>query len=305
MICLHCGAEIDDNFVYCSKCGKLTKETNKKENIETQNYNLSTTNKIAEEKNENNYIYHNNSEIKHGDLIQVIDNRRNKVIAQGEVRFIKNNYYSQTLNKEDRFTKDKFLLSVDNKYFFKLDDANYTVKKLQVFIDEDFIRQTYSLGHWSRYRKLDHNNTNVYVENTFLELDKEVKNIVHTLNCFSPYMSTSGSCSGHGTSPAWIVLNFKKPQTLNDFMDILEPYINKIDLSTSKTVASKKAMFRGKPFFSRDIVMRLTTKEIGEPAYKILNDFDKYLTSIIRMNNRQNDILDQLITKKKMQLSNK
>lgn len=304
MICLHCGAEIDDNLIYCEKCGTLTKEATKKEINDTQTHNMFETNKTAKKNSEAICIYHNDSEIKHGDLIQVIDNRCNKVIAQGEVRFIKNNYYSQTLNKEDRFTKNKFLLSVDNKYFFKLDDADYTVKKLKIFVDEDFIKQNYALGYWSDYRRLDHINTKVYVENTFLELDKEVKDIVHTLNCFSPYMSTSGSCSGHGTSPAWIVLNFKKPQTLNDFMDILEPYTNKIDLSTSKTVASKKAMFRGKPFFSRDIVMRLTTKEIGEPAYKILNDFDKYLTSIIKMNNRQNDILDQLISKKKEQLNN-
>ena len=109
-------------------------------------------------------------------------------------------------------------------------------------------------------------------------------------------MATTGSCCGHGVSRAWISMRFEDPRTLNDFINIFEPYKYKIDLTTEEKLHPHADRFNGKPYFPRYTEMSLYTKEIGEPAYLILDELDEYLKRIIDVRTKSYDILDEMIT---------
>lgn len=298
MNCPNCNAKIESNFIYCCQCGAKIDTINKTENNESPN-------STAENKKDAASANKGNKRITSEDLIQVIDNKHNKVIAKGQACYQKIIGPSPDSVKSKKFvnlTKDKRLISIDNKHFFKLDDSNYRVEKLEPFVATDFIEQNYTTGKWSEYKNLNRDEINVFMENTVQELDKEVENIVHTLNRFSPYMSTIGSCSGHGEMVAWVSLGFSNSQALIDFLNAFEPYKSKLSLFADNRSFPHRFLFYEMPFFPRDVTLRLETKDIGQSAWEILDDFDKYLKKIIKLRNRSNNTLDELITRKKIQI---
>ena len=163
-------------------------------------------------------------------------------------------------------------------------------------MDENFIEDNYIMADWNKYNKTDRKDFKIYKENTISELDEEVKSIVNTLNLFSPHLQTSGSCSGHKKYPAWISIRIGNSRTFNDFITIFEPFKYSIDLTTSKTLHQPREHFCGKPNFPREMSLMIKTKETGEPAYKALDEFDKYLNRIIALRRKTDEFLDDIIT---------
>ena len=249
----------------------------------------------------NDHCVHNNCRISVLDFIQVVDNKTKKIIIQGQVQNEK--AFAPTTNSKTgkKLEDTERLLSVDEKYFFKLNDSRYTVYKLDKdFIDEDFIKKEYNINSWDSYDEVTRNEFNMFRENTLLELDNEVDSVVHTLNEFSPYLSTTGSCSGHDIGPAWITMRIYNSRTLIDFINILIPYKHKLVFTTEEKQCEYGASFNEKPFFPRNIEMSLRTKEIGKPAYRTLDDFDNYLKKIIALRDNSYASIDEAIRREKV-----
>lgn len=242
-----------------------------------------------------------------GDFIRVVDNKEQKVIVQGQVHFEKVRV-PPIPNLEDsteliELTGDRKLVSIDNEYFFKLDDDAYTVEKLDVnFLDEDYVKQNYRVEKWSEYRDVTRDCFNLYRENTINELDEGVENIVGALNEFSPSLVTTGSCSGHKLKPAWVSFRIEDARTLNDFLNFFEPYKDRLDVTTEEKLYTHRASFRGVPFFPRHMEMTLRTTEIGEDAWRTLDEFAAYLRKVIDLRNKSNALLEDMMTQEKMYL---
>ena len=290
LICKYCGAKIDDTFRFCCQCGRATdKSMDNKNDPEKSRTNQNRISDFG--------IYKNDSQVKLGDFIQVIDKKNDKVVIQGLVQFHKVNSSSFSASSSNELSNNQKLFSVDNKYFFKLDDDAYAVKILDpLFVDEHFIEENYIMADWYKYNKTDRKDFKMYKENTISELDEEVKSIVNTLNLFSPHLATSGSCSGHDKNPAWISIRIDNSRTFNDFINIFEPFKYSIDLTTSQMLNQPRNHFCGKPFFPREIALMIKTKEIGEPAYEILDEFDEYLKRIIGLRRKTDEFMDDIIT---------
>ena len=303
MNCPSCNVKIGKHFIYCSQCGckigtaDASRETPPPSETDTKN---------LENQKDDSHASKNERRVSTESLIQVVDNKCNKVIAKGQACFQKINGPSSDdsirLNKVSRLANDKKLVSIDNKYFFKLDDCNYRVEVIEPFVDSAFIDQNYTTGKWNKYGETNRNDINVYIEHNVQELDKEVQNIVHTLNRFSPHVQTIGSCSGHGELCAWVTLGFSSSRALTDFFNIFEPYKSKMNLTTDERFSVKRNSFYEEPFYPTDVAVKLQTKEVGQSAYEVLDDFDKYLKKIIKLRNRSNNTLDELIERKKEQI---
>lgn len=133
----------------------------------------------------NDCCVHNADQIKVSDFVQVVDNETNKIVIQGLVQNEKAYGPTTTPRKTDELVGDKKLFSIDNEYYFKLDDTSYTVNKLDShYINEDFIRQNYKLNSWRRYDERSRNSSNLFIDNTIMELDKEVESIVESIPKF-------------------------------------------------------------------------------------------------------------------------
>ena len=237
--------------------------------------------------------------IRTGDFIQVIDNKTGKVIIQGEIKY-KKIFDKDNHEKTYELEWEECLYSIDNKYFFKVDDEKYSVKKLnQFFVDENFIEENYSLTKWKAYSGDKRKNTNMFIENPVSGLDKEVEGIVHTLNSFSPSVQTIGSCSGHGKISPWISLIFSDSSELNNFLDIFEAYKSKMDLTTDPGQKVEDCSFNGKTFFPKPTTLNLVARGKGEPAYETLDSFDRYLKRAIRLRERSNELLEEFVNQER------
>ena len=235
-------------------------------------------------------VYTRNDKIEPGDFVQVIDNSSGRVIIQGEVIGLK--LFSKPGKKLGNRER---LFSIDDKHFFKLDDAAYTVKRLNAhYVNEDFIYSNYKLAPWRRYNHVKRDEVNLFRENSIDELDAEVVNVVRVLNNFSPYMSTVGSCSGHGKHIAWVTIRFEDMLTINDFLNVFVPYSSMLDVTTDACVGTIFHHFSGN-VFPGDVEMRLKTKEVGEPGWQALDEFAEYLERIIDIRNRSNNLLHKTI----------
>lgn len=96
-------------------------------------------------------------------------------------------------------------------------------------------------------------------------------------------------------------MQFDNTRAIEDFLNIFEPYKSKMCVSTSSDIAVETEMFQENAFFPNHIVMRLATKDIGQPAYKTIDDFDEYLRHIIDFRNKTFDSLDKIISNEKEQ----
>ena len=238
----------------------------------------------------------NEEKIYPGDFVQVIDNRTQNVIIQGQIRDEKPMPPGNLHNKTLKFSDEEILYTVDDKYFFKLDDDKYTVKKFpKTFVDSEFLRQNYAFLSWVRYSPDTRKDFNLFVEHGMDELDKEVVRIVRVLNRFSMEMKTVGSCCGHGKSVSWITLQFNSSRALEDFLNIFQPFNKKMSLTTDKRTVSSGELFLGNPYFPYCMVLELRTNEIGDEAYKVLNEFADYIEKIIDVRNKAFKQLDEII----------
>lgn len=231
-----------------------------------------------------------------GDFVQVVDKASNEVIIQGTVKYEKVNGPSKSSDRINELSGNKRLMSIDNKYFFKLDDDAYFVNKIHPFyINDNFIRQNYHLNTWKNYNGEPRDAVRMWIENPITDLDKEVKGAVLALNRFSPYMSTTTSCSGHDVTSAFIRVRFENESTLTDFLNVFEPFKWKMDISTEDKSYTHKMQFLDRPFFPRHIELCLRTKGIGEEAYKTLEEFDEYLSRVIDFRNKTYESLENMI----------
>ncbi len=243
----------------------------------------------------NSCVFAKNQEIGQGDIVQVIDNLSGRTIIQGEVTGLKD-----SVTSEKRFNDHEKLFSIDDKHFFKLDDDAYTIKKLDTpYVDEDYICANYKMAPWHHYNNVKREEVNFFRENSVDELDKEVEDVIRALNKFSPYMLTTGSCSGHGEEQAWVTIRFKDLLTINDFLNVLTPYNSKLDLTTDANINTVPPHFAGNAIFPRDVDMQLKTKEVGKPAWRALDEFTEYLYTIIDLRKRFWNLQNKLINRER------
>ena len=93
--------------------------------------------------------------------------------------------------------KDSLVLTTD--CFFRLDDDAYEVIKLESpYVDELFICNNHKVLPWGQSGDVQRGEVDFFREYSIDELDREVVKVVYFLNEFSPFMKTTGSCSGHG-----------------------------------------------------------------------------------------------------------
>lgn len=152
-----------------------------------------------------------------GDYVQVIDNAKREVVFQGLVTNIKVQCHNDDDSETDELEENERMFSIDDKYFFKLDDAKYTVVKLaKNFVNKEFIRKNYTVQSWGSCCDVNRDDIDIFIEHSIDELDEEVKSIVNTLNKFSMNMKTTGSCSGHGKGYAWVTILFNNSRVLED-----------------------------------------------------------------------------------------
>lgn len=291
MICDNCGANIKETDKFCSQCG-----TANSTKINTQ-INSAGNVRIG------NFVFYDvgASPIKPGDYVQVVDNASQKVVMQGIVSCEKIQCPDGKGNSIE-LSDDEKILTLDDSYFFKLDDDRYTVRRLpENFIDKNFIRKNYAIKSWRSCTTTGCGDANMFIEHTINELDKEVESIVHTLNRFSLHMRTTGSCSGHDKRHAWVNLQFKNTRALEDFMCVFEPFKSKMSVTFENDIAVPTEMFQGNAFFPNHLVMRLVTRAKGDPAYKTIDEFDAYLNRVIDFRNRTFASLDEIIANEKEQ----
>lgn len=237
------------------------------------------------------------------DFVQVIDNKTNEIIFQGAIVYEKSRISSEHGTGLRELAENEKLYSLDNKYFFKVDDSNYTVKKLDSgFVNNDFIEHNYQICDWNKFDYSKRENVNIYKENTILELDKEVIPIVAALNKFSPDLYTTGSCSGHDKEPAWVSVTILNSRALFDLLSCFEPYKRYIDVTTRANVTNPRKNNGDHPYFPSDIAMVLRTKEIGKPAYEIFDKLADYLNRIVDLKYRTDEIMNEVIVQEAMAL---
>ena len=291
MICDNCGANIKETDKFCSQCGTANSTTSSTQVAPVDNLFMG-----------NFVIYdHKTNPIIPGNYVQVIDNISKRVVMQGLVLTEKIQCPDGKGNSIE-LSDDEKILSLDDSYFFRLDDKRYTVRRLpEVFIEKDFIRQNYALKSWRSCYQTGCDDADMYIERTINELDEEVENLVQTLNRFSLHMKTTGSCSGHGKRPAWVNLQFENTRALEDLMSVFEPFKSRMSVTTVDDIAVPTEVFLGNAFFPNHIVMCLETKEVGEPAYKTIDEFDAYLNRVIDFRNRTFASLDEIIANEKEQ----
>ena len=229
-----------------------------------------------------------------GDFVQVIDSTTRKVVIQGLVRYQKDG------TRGKRFADENRLFSVDNTHFFKLGDNAYTVKKLgNSYSDDNFISENYKEISWWDYEIETNDKCDMVRENCIEELDKEVANVVTVLNKFSPRMAITGSCSGHGERPAHVDIRFEDLLTINDLMNVFVPYTSKIDLTTYPCITNDPFNSSDQAFSPRNVELRLKTKEVGEPAWHVLDELTEYLNTIIDVRSRFWNLQNKIIKKER------
>ena len=238
-------------------------------------------------------VYAANDGIQHGEFVQVIDNASGRIVIQGTISFIK-----EFAGGKQKLDADERFISVDNRLFFKLDADAYEVIKLESpYVDEPFIYNNYKVLPWSQSGDVQRGEVDFFREYSIDELDGEVVKVVHVLNEFSPLMQTTGSCSGHGKGHAWVTIIFYDLQTLSEFYNVLAPYASKIEFNTQESTAAQASKDPGKTFILRPMVLRLVTKEVGEPGWKALDEFAEYLSTMIDARNRFWNLQNKLINR--------
>lgn len=146
-----------------------------------------------------------------GKYISIFDQQSN-IICSGKIIFQKE--------------KPIKLVSIDNKYFFRIDgNSRYfiqirdnrieqiTKNNLKEYLSKNFITKPFSFAPFEF--------AEVYVENDESELDIEIRDLVKTINSLNG-ISTTGSCSGHNIDNPWIVFKIYDVFALTKLLFVLE-----------------------------------------------------------------------------------
>lgn len=133
------------------------------------------------------------------------------------------------INHKYDLSRNIYLYSTDNKYFFSKQSKNLIIQTAYDELDYvAFKPESFSnlviLPWKDREQEAD-----VYIENTIFELDEEIKDLVYAINLAS--YETKGSCSGHNEGPAWVSIAFYDLQSLIRLCSLIRTRFKKDDVN--------------------------------------------------------------------------
>lgn len=169
--------------------------------------------------------------------------------------------------------RDVCLISVDNKYFFNVNNKhihiNLSGKPCENYLNLENIRVIpFRYCNWFR-------NAVVYREYTINELDKEVEHLVNVLNQYS-FIDTTGSCSGHGRHKLWVNLKISDFHQLHELINLFShgsPFQEDWVLRTDKTLGRTKDT----------IQLRLECNHKGKRAYRCAELLANYIEIMLEV----------------------
>lgn len=196
-------------------------------------------------------------------IYQVYDKILNKVIVRDEMIFSK---------------KKPRCISFDNKYFFNIESDRFDITETDneeiIKLDENFLTNNYNIILWKH--SYLHLKESVFRDFTIEELYKEVEKLVKVLNKIQ-YVTTVGSCCGHGNECLWVDMICHNFNSLIDIVNIctnkkFSDYFDIIILENENKIEKHKS-----------IMIKLTTKQdiVGDVAYKYANELADYLEGYI------------------------
>lgn len=167
------------------------------------------------------------------------------------------------------------LISFDYKYFFKIDGNKnkYIVDITDKFIKNIiFNKDNYQLNieHWHNAIDTYMNDIDIYVENTYDEIDIEIKPLCDVLNKING-ITTISSCCGHNEQNAFINIKFNTLDSMLYLLKILSLDVFRLNfiLSSDKTIIYTD--LADKP------ILKLKTIKIGDLAYQDINRLYEFL----------------------------
>ena len=204
--------------------------------------------------------------------IRIVNNEDNSVICSGRCVF----------QKIDRLQ----LVSLDNKYFFHVSNSKRyhiveTDDTTEVKLDVDKYGHMLKFAVFTKVMSvLSDNKVNginvydidVFVENNEYELDKEMVEIVRSLNRIRG-LRTTGSCSGHYLRRPWVIIEFTTLSAISDLNRIVNDsrFCDSFILSNDSKVRLTKGSFPSMTLFC--------TKKLPF-AKKYLKKLVEYIDSI-------------------------
>ena len=183
-------------------------------------------------------------------------------------------------NDEENLIKFKGF-SFENKFYFNEKSLN---KTLFVKPNEEHLVKEFDSEHMPEYlsmilyRNCMDNPSNaekdVYREFDIDELDEEVVRLVNALNQFDGFRTT-GSCCGHNEFPLFVDIFISDLKPLGILLWVLNKpkYAKLLQITSCPDLKNNNI---------HSVMLRLRTTVIGEEAYKIADDFAKYLEVIGR-----------------------
>lgn len=126
------------------------------------------------------------------------------------------------------------------------------------------------VDHWHNAIDTYMNDIDVYIENTYDEIDIEIKPLCDILNKI-PGIKTISSCCGHNEQNAFINIKFDNLNSMVYLLKILsiDIFRLKFSLSTDKTIIYTESADRP--------ILKLKTTKIGNDAYKDLDRLFEFL----------------------------
>ena len=162
------------------------------------------------------------------------------------------------------------LISFDNIIFFHA----LGTERYRVVLGAESLVGTHLLEKIPEYyRSLPFNRNNepadVYIENA--EYDLEVRDLIHALNKL-PDITTTGSCSGHGTLPVFITMFFDSLKALTQLVHFIQVWDVRL------RIVSDPKVYQGT---ISSIHLKLESLDIGEPAYVEVTKMAKFIQSYL------------------------
>ena len=189
----------------------------------------------------------------------LIDSLLNKVIAQGDIINQKNVFATE----KNEFKKCN-AISFDNIHFIVIKNHHKLLQTdIETFILD--IPDSYIIKNWTDVCENDC--ADVYIEKNINDLDEEVIDLVNSLNQLKN-IRTTGSCSGHMRDVLWVDISFETLKSLNIFCNKLLLFSDKFILHTAPNVICND---------KEGVLLRLSSKQIGKPAYSAAITFAKFL----------------------------
>lgn len=220
----------------------------------------------------------------------IIDNKENKVIKKqfkykiidknGKV--LVNDYKKNSKVSIFLHELKKPFISFDNMNFFNSDSTKFRITK--DYNNDDIV--SFDVKNFSNYsiiqlRDLSYvinisdeefeeeiNKYDIIYDYGLDGLDPEVKGLVEALNSSGLNIETYGSCSGHRLNPLWVTIGF------NDYISIKRiVLLIDIEFHDSFVLSYDDRIKHENGWNNDNFILQLATKDIGEKAYKLADDF--------------------------------